>query len=244
MVQTTLSRLSDRFVTKINTAASGGASLVWSTYLGGTGFENPSAVGLTDDGAIAVDGSGNVYVTGSTSSSDFPMASAIDASCGSNGTCNGNDATYTDGVSTSASTTYTSATARFSSNDVGLAISGSNIPAGTLVAGVTDATTISLSQAATVSSTASFTLAKRLPRLDAFLSKLNSTGTSLLYSSYVGGGEVDQGRSIALGASGIAFVAGPTASRDLNVSGAVPAYDATCGTDGACNATNYTNTMA
>ena len=51
-------------MTKIDTTQSGDASLVYSTYLGGTGYE-------TGEG-IAVDGSGNAYVAGKTSSTDFP----------------------------------------------------------------------------------------------------------------------------------------------------------------------------
>ncbi|MCC7239254.1 MAG: SBBP repeat-containing protein [Candidatus Brocadia sp.] len=52
------------FVTKINTLGSGTSSLVYSTYLGGSGSEEGKG--------IAVDGSGNAYITGNTSSSDFP----------------------------------------------------------------------------------------------------------------------------------------------------------------------------
>ena len=54
----------DVFVTKINTLGSGTSSLVYSTYLGGTDYDFSSG--------IAVDGSGNAYITGYTSSSDFP----------------------------------------------------------------------------------------------------------------------------------------------------------------------------
>src|SRR5439155_1111362 len=52
------------FVTKLNTLASGSASLVYSTYLGGTSDENGFG--------IAVDATGNTYVTGQTGSLDFP----------------------------------------------------------------------------------------------------------------------------------------------------------------------------
>ena len=57
--------LTDAFVTKLNTNLSGDASLVYSTYLGGSGG---------DEGfGIDVDGAGNAYVTGETYSTDFPV---------------------------------------------------------------------------------------------------------------------------------------------------------------------------
>src|SRR5207253_10958563 len=61
----------DAFVTKLNTNASGDASLLYSTYLGGNGsgqFPNGCDAGY----GIAVDTAGNAYVTGVTSSINFP----------------------------------------------------------------------------------------------------------------------------------------------------------------------------
>lgn len=59
----------DAFVTKIDPAKSGAASLIYSTHLGGTAD--------TYGNAIAVDGSGCAYVTGKTSAMDFPTLHAI-----------------------------------------------------------------------------------------------------------------------------------------------------------------------
>ena len=59
----------------------------------------------------------------------------------------------TDGATTNASTTLTSATAAFTANDVGAEISGAGIPAGTTISSVTNATTAVLSAAATVTAT-------------------------------------------------------------------------------------------
>src|SRR5439155_329054 len=63
---------SDAFVTKLNAA---GSTLIYSTYLGGTGSENQT--GNPRAGGIAVDASGNAYVTGNTDSTDFPIANAL-----------------------------------------------------------------------------------------------------------------------------------------------------------------------
>ena len=63
----------DAFVTKLNAA---GSALLYSTYLGGTGS--------VDSGSgIAVDGLGNAYVTGGTTSANFPTANPFQATCGS-----------------------------------------------------------------------------------------------------------------------------------------------------------------
>jgi hypothetical protein len=59
---------SDAFVLKLDAT---GRRLLYSTYLGGSAEENPVATG------IAVDNSGNAYVVGSTSSSDFPTVNAV-----------------------------------------------------------------------------------------------------------------------------------------------------------------------
>jgi len=61
----------DAFVTKLNAA---GSALTYSTYLGGSG--NDQGLG------IAVDSSGNAYVTGQTTSSPFPLASALQGAFG------------------------------------------------------------------------------------------------------------------------------------------------------------------
>jgi len=64
----------DIFVTKIDPTAAGSASLLYSTYLGGNGDD--------EGNPIAVDGSGNAYVTGETSSTNFPTVSPLQASYG------------------------------------------------------------------------------------------------------------------------------------------------------------------
>src|SRR5439155_3675906 len=56
----------DIFVAKVDPNQSGAASLVYFTYIGGSGQDLPTA--------MAIDGLGNVYLTGSTTSIDFPLA--------------------------------------------------------------------------------------------------------------------------------------------------------------------------
>src|SRR5207244_3697637 len=67
----------DAFVTGLNAA---GSALVYSTYLGGSGNDNDTNPGPL--GGIAVDSSGNIYVTGITGSSNFPTKNALQATYG------------------------------------------------------------------------------------------------------------------------------------------------------------------
>lgn len=60
-----------------------------------------------------------------------------------------NARTFSDGVTTNGSTVFTSARGGFSSADVGMPITGSNIPTGTNIAGVNSATSLTLSTSAT-----------------------------------------------------------------------------------------------
>jgi hypothetical protein len=69
---------SDAFVARLNPVSSGNSDLVYSTYLGGSGDEifvvvnSGQSITTWSGGTVALDPLGNVYITGSTSSSDFP----------------------------------------------------------------------------------------------------------------------------------------------------------------------------
>jgi len=73
------SQCSDGFVSKINTNASGTASLVYSTYLGGNNFDVATGV--------AIDGSGDAYVSGTTLSSNFPVTTGAFQTSPKGGRC-------------------------------------------------------------------------------------------------------------------------------------------------------------
>ena len=123
--------VSDAFVTKLNVA---GTALVYSTYLGGSDSDWANG--------IAVDGAGAAYVTGETTSADFPTSNPFMSALSSEG---------------------------FS---------------------------------------------------DAFVVKLNSNGTALIYSTYLGGNLYDVGLGITVDSSGQAYVTGETSSTDFPIAGA------------------------
>jgi len=181
---------SDVFITKLNST---GSALTYSTYLGG---------GLGDTGEeIAIDGSGNAYVTGYTSSSDFPTTSgAYDTSYNGN-----SDVFITKLNSTGSALTYSTYLGGGAYDcGHGIAIDGSG---NAYVTGYTYSTDFPTTSGAFDTSYNG--------NSDVFITKLNSTGSALTYSTYLGGGDYDYGYGIAIDGSGNAYVTGYTYSTDF-----------------------------
>ncbi len=190
--------MSDAFVTKLNAA---GSALVYSTYLGGGG-------GCCGDGgnAIAVDASGNAYVTGDTSSTDFPTASPFQAAFGGAPFGGGGDAFVTK-LNASGNalvySTYLGGSGDDGGNGIAVDASGNAYVTGDTTS--TDFPTASPFQAAFGGGR------------DAFVTKLHPAGNALIYSTYLGGsGNVfEAGRGIAADASRNAYVTGETFSTNF-----------------------------
>ncbi len=183
----------DAFVAKLS---SSGSSLIYSTYLGGSGAENE----YDSDyhmGGIAVDDNGNVYVMGSTYSSDFPTLNPYQAYQGNI------DVFMTEFSSTGNSLIYSTYLGG-SGNDWGedIAIDGSGNAYVTGVTYSSDFPTENPYQTYQGSN-------------DAFVTKLSKTGNSLIYSTYLGGGDGDAGWGLAVDGSGNAYVTGSTLSYDF-----------------------------
>jgi len=167
--------------------------LVYSTYLGGGA--NDIANG------IAVDSSGNAYVVGQTLSANFPTNPA-NARLGAPNPSNTLDvfvAKLNDAGSALVFSTYLGGSA----DDVGtsIAVCASNY---VYVTGWTASTNFPTTVGAFQST--------RQGAQDAFVAKLNPTGSALDYSTYLGGGNLDFGRGIAVDANGNVYVTGETNS--------------------------------
>uniref|UniRef100_Q022E8 Uncharacterized protein n=1 Tax=Solibacter usitatus (strain Ellin6076) TaxID=234267 RepID=Q022E8_SOLUE len=180
----------DAFVAKINPA---GSSLVYSTYLGGNNV---------DEGyAIAVDASGNAYVTGYTASTNFPLQSPFRAS----------NAASVDAFVTKINpagsalvySTYLGGTA----TDYGTAIAVDS-------SGSAYVTGIVTSDDFPVVNAIDNKLASHAVD-DAFVTKFNPSGSALVYSTYLGGGSADDPYAIALDQAGNVYVTGRTNSSDF-----------------------------
>jgi len=183
---------SDVFVTKLNKA---GSSLVYSTFLGG-GVTGP------DEGyAIAIDGSGNAYVTGYTYNSDFPTTvGAYDR------TYNNNWDAFCTKFNTIGSGLVYSTFLGGLSHEVGrdIAVDGSGYA---YVAGWT--------QSSNYPTTAGAYDQVFTGIEDAFVTKVNTAGTGLTFSTFLGASGLERGLGIYVDGSSKAYVTGYTSSWDF-----------------------------
>ena len=186
--------LFDTFVTKLS--ASG--ALVYSTYLGGSGTEF--------GWGVAVDSAGNAYVTGYTSSTDFPTASAL------YGSSSGTPDAYVAKLNASGNALIYSTYLGGSTSDTGLSIAVDRA-GNAYVTGDTDSSDFPTA-AALYGSYAGGSL-------DSFVTKLNASGSALVYSTYLGGSEHERGWGIAVDNEGNAYVAGYTVSDDFPTASAL-----------------------
>ncbi len=178
---------SEAFVTKLNPA---GTSLSYSTYLGGSSMDQARG--------IVIDEMDNAYIVGSTSSMDFQVSpGAFQPRLAGPGvdvfvakfSANGRNLLYS---------TYLGGDG--TDEGRGIAVDGLGRA---FVTGITRSAGFPTRDAIQHSS-CGFS--------DVFVSKLNSTGTDLIYSTYLGGSGADESNGIAVDASGNAYVIGTTNS--------------------------------
>lgn len=183
------------FVTKI---LSDSNDIAFNTYFGGNG----SDIG----NAIAVDGGGNAYITGATTSTNLPTRNPLQPVLGGGG--------------------LDAFVAKFNA-------SGSNLIYSTYLGGSLgdQARGVAVDAAGNAFITGS-TFSDNFPTKgplqstqrglgDAFITKLNATGSALLFSTYLGGSATDEANAIALDTNGAAYIAGDTFSQDFNTRNAL-----------------------
>ncbi len=189
----------DAFVAEI---ASAGSPLVFSTYLGGTGDDR--AYGL------ARDGSGNIYITGTTSSTDFPTTSgAYQTSSGG-----GVDA-FVCKLNSAGSQRVYSTYLGGSDTDRGLAIAVTS-SGNAYVTGLTQSSNFPTYNAVqSILGISAGVLCGTSPCPDAFVTQLNTAGNGVVYSTYLGGSGYDSGLGIALDSTGDPYITGNTLSTNF-----------------------------
>src|SRR5207302_657177 len=178
-----------------------GASLVYSTYLRGSGEDQGNG--------IAVDGSGNAYVTGSTTSSDFPTTAGAYQTT-SPGTGSHVFMTELDPSGAPAYSTY-------------LGGSGQEIGFGIAVDGSGNAYVTGATASGDFPTTAGAYQTTFGGGIDVFVTELNPSVTAPVYSTFLGGTGNDWGQAIAVDGSGNAYVTGYTNSHDFPMVNALQA---------------------
>jgi hypothetical protein len=171
-----------------------GASLIWSSYLGGNSIDHPNA--------IALDGANNVYVAGESYSFTFPVVNGIDHGFDFRGQ------TFVTKIAGNGASILSSS--RIGGGDYdsarGIALDSSQ---NVYVTGVTQSTNFPVTSGSLSSIFSGGT--------DAFVYKINAAGTSLGWSTYFGGGSIDEGKAIAVDSQGNVYVGGSTQSFDFPV---------------------------
>ena len=186
------------FVAKFNT---GGTALVYGTFLGGSVRDQAYAV--------ALDGSGNAYVTGYTASPDFPVVNPFQAQYA--GPAGYSDA-FVAKLNSAGSVLLYSTFLGGDGDDVGngIAVDGEGFA---YVTGETHSTNFPVANAFQATKGGIQSTNTRT----AFLTKLAPSGNSLVYSSYHGGSRDEIGEAVAVDANGNAYFVGSTSSTDFPV---------------------------
>jgi hypothetical protein len=216
----------DVFVTKLSPD---GKTILYSTILGGS-----RADGAT---GISVDGNGNVFLTGFTSSSDFPTTSGVVQVART-----GQSDVFVSKLNSTGSALLYSTFLGGSKDDIPTGIA-TDSTGSVYIAGVTFSgdfpTTAGSFQSAIAGGTCSGSVSGYTTTCpDAFVAKLNSTGTALVYATYLGGSSYDGAASIGVDSTGSAYVTGITDSTNFPTT--ANAYQST-NSGGSCGPSRATH---
>ena len=180
------------------------------TYMGGRKMD----IGW----AIALDGSGNVYVAGETLSTGLPTTNAIQFGTTDFSRFRGGNNSFGDAFVAKYDTTgalqfLTYLGGRNDDGALGIAFDTNNDVV--WVTGFTDSANFPLRNPLRPALTGPAKNAKHIFTPDAFIVKLDPSGTNLLYSTYFGGENIDEGMGITVDASGSVYATGIASSTNL-----------------------------
>lgn len=185
--------LSDVFVSVLNPS---GSALVYSTYLGGSGTDR-----LIE--GMAVDASGDLYATGWTQSTDFPVTAGAFQT-----TLPGTQAGFVTEINpTGTALVYSTY----------LGGSGSGVVSAIALDSSGDAYITGWTSSPDFPVTSGAFQSKIGGGSDTYVAELNPTGTSLVFASFLGGSKAEIAYSIAVNSSGNAYLSGYTCSTDFPI---------------------------
>ena len=190
--QSTIEGPLDAFVFKLNAF---GSAIIYSTYIGGSNGDY-----ATD---IAIDLSGNAYITGHTNSTNYDITPNCYQS-----TFEGIEDVFITKLNSTGTNLIYSTYIGGSGVDKGFAIAIDN-DGYAYITGYTESTNYDVTSLAYQTSNGG--------QQDAFMTKINTTGTSLVYSTYIGGTGNDVAYDIAATPGLVAYITGSTESSDFDV---------------------------
>jgi hypothetical protein len=193
----------DGYVTKLNTH---GTHIEYSTFLGGAGHDSANSV--------AVDVYGHAYVAGSTISTNFPTLNAFQPGYGG-----GNHDAFLTKLHPTGATAIYSTYLGGSSGDFSYG-SGFDDYGNGYISGETESPAFPTFNAYDGIYNGNW---------DAFIAKLDDTGSMLLFSTFLGGSERDQAYEVGIDTSGDLYVTGYTESADFPTLNAYQPIHATAG---------------
>jgi hypothetical protein len=207
----------DLFFAIVNPKLSGSAQVLYVTYLGGTGDE--------DFGGMYVGPAGDVYLTGTTGSSNFPIVNGYQTlQAGSNGDTD----SFVSWFNSSQSLVYSS---YFGGSDAEMGMAIAVAPNGNIwIAGDTQSSDLPVTSGSFQPSL--------IGVQNMYIAEFNGTGSgtsSLLYSIYIGGTHWDEAYGIAVAPDNTVWLAGGTFSPDIwieSASGQGKPYQGLYGGDG------------
>lgn len=187
--------VSDAFITKLNLAGNG---LVYSRFMGGGVVDDFSGLGADGGMAIAVDAGGNAHVTGYTQCDNFPTVAPFQASL------QGNTNAFVAKLNAAGATVFAS---YLGGDGVDLAYAiAIDLHGNVYVTGETDSTNFPHVRAYK---------SQQEGVIDAFVTKINSLGSSIVFSTYLGGALMDYGNGIAVDSFENVYVTGYTVSANF-----------------------------
>jgi len=195
----------DVFVAKLNAA---GNALVYATFLGDSGDEAASG--------LAVDSAGSVYITGSTTSTNFPTTAGAFQTTRKTTSSQGFVAKLNPTGTALVYSTYLGGSS--GEQGGGIAVDATGHAYVTGITGSSDFPTLNSLQPFRGTG-------------DAFITKLAPDGSGLVYSTLLGGSSNEWGKAITVDAAGNAYVAGYTNSTDFPTANA--AQGSSAGGNGA-----------